>query len=381
METSKILIPSFEVERRTQALSKSLWGFVGVISMFTVGVGVFVSHEMFVSVLNITSTFMSEHMILAGLVPIVCFALIFGIGLYHFLNSLLHSYEISNEKIVKGRIMRLNKVGRLSVDLEPAFVAYMAANMGNGSKVSNANGIKNMLSILELISYNMEQSFVDEFFHTDMYKKKEYSNPKLIKETKYYYIYSCDDKKRVKIHKIYTGMCGTDNGKRQPSMVRRIITKSVLVMLAFALLSTADLAIGATNNEENIGNIQQTVSEIQRSLDTFGYTANKYSEKTYRFEKIVSSERTSYIKYSFNVKGQIEDAEFEVYYNSNSEDMRSELEYIITSTTGNFSDAEILAFIENVRRTMDGEFSYDKLESSKCNIILGTSGGYAHIHN
>jgi hypothetical protein len=80
-------------------------------------------------------------------------------------------------------------------------------------------------------------------------------------------------------------------------------------------------------------------------------------------------------------KGQIEDVEFEVFYNSNSEDMQSELEYIITSTTGNFSNAEILAFIENVQRTVDGEFSYDKLESSDCNILLGTSGGYAHIHN
>lgn len=381
METSKILIPSFDVERRTQALSRSLWGFVGVISMFTFGLGVFVSHQMFVSILNITSTFMSDYMILAGLVPIMCFALMFGIGLFNFLNPLLHSYEISGEKIVKGRIMRPAKVKRLSVTLEAAFTAYMATNIGVGSKVSNANGIKNLFSILELIAYNMERSFVDEFFYTDIYKKKEYLNPQLIKETKHYYIYACDNKKRVKIYKIYTGMACVENSKKHPSLLKRVITKSILVMLVFALLSTVDLAIGASNNKENIGNIQQTVSEIERNLEGFGYTAKKYSEKTYCFEKIVSSERTSYIKYSFNVNGQIDDVEFEVYYNSNSTDMRSELEYIIISTTKTFSDSEILAFIENVQRTIDGENAYDKLESSDCNIILGTSSGYAHIHN
>lgn len=377
----KTLIPSFDVERRTQALSRSLWGFVGVISMFTVGVGVFVSHQMFVSILNITSTFMSDHMILAGLVPIMCFALMFGIGLYDFLNPLLHSYEISSEKIVKGRIIQLNKVKRLNVDLETAFIAYMAVNIGDGSKVSHANGIKNLLSILELIAYNMKQSFVDEFFHTDIYKKKEYSNPKLVKETKHYYIYACDNKKRVKIYKIYTGMVGTDNSKKHPSIVCRIITKSILLMLAFALVSTADLVIGAGNTKENIANIQQTVSEIESNLDEFGYIAKKYNEKTYRFEKIVSSERTSYIKYNFNVNGQIEHVKFEVYYNANSTDMPTELEYIITSTTKDFSQTEILEFIANVQMTINGKYKYDKLESSDCNIILGTSGGYAYIHN
>lgn len=376
----KILIPSFEVERRTQALSRSLWGFVGVISMFTVGLGVFVSHQMFVSVLNIMSTFMSDYMILAGLLPIMCFALMFGIGLYDFLHPLLHSYEISSEKIVKGRIMQPAKVKGLSIALEGAFTTYMAANIGDGSKVSNANSIKNLSNILELISYNMQQSFVDAFFHTDIYKKKEYLNPKLVKETKHYYIYACDNKKRVKIYKIYTGMAGADNGKKHPSIGRRIIIKSILVMLTFALLSTVDLAIGAGKNEKNIGNIQQTVSEIERNMNEFGYTVKKYSEKTYRFEKIVSSERTSYVKYSFNANGQIENVEFDVYYNSDSEDMRSELEYIITSTTDNFSDAEISAFIENVQRTINGEYTYDKLKSFDCNIILGTSDGYAHIH-
>lgn len=378
---NKILIPSFEVERCTKGLNKSLWGFVGVISMFTVGVGVFISHQMFVSILNITSSLMSDYMVFTGSVPIVIFALMFGIGLFDFLNQLLHSYEISHEKIVKGRIMSPANVKGTTVALEAAFTTYMATNIGNSSKVSNANGIKNLFGIFELIAHNMQQPFVDEFFHTDLYKKKEYLNPQLIRETKHYYIYTCDNKKKLKIYKIYTGMVNTENSKKHPSLLKRIITRSLLVMLMFALLSTVDLVIGASNNKENIGNIQQTVSEIEHNLHTFGYTTEKFSEKIYCFEKIVSSERTSYVKYRFNVKGQIDDVEFDVYYNDNSTDMPSELEYIIDSATKEFSDAEILAFIENVQKTINGEYVYDRLESSNCNIILGTSGEHAHIHN
>lgn len=384
-EENKILIPSLEVESRTQGLNRSLWGFVGVISMFTVAIGVFVPHQMLVSILDVTSTFMSDHMIFAGIVPVVIFALIFSIGLYDFLNQLLHSYEIHSEKIIKGRIMRPAKASGSSIALEAAVTAYMASSIIDGScdssKVSGANGIKNLFGIFELIAHNMDESFVHAFFHTDIYKKKEYRNPRLVKETKHYYVYACDNKKKLKIYKIYTGMAGTNDCKKQSSLFKRVITKSLLVFLVFALLSTADLAIGARNNEENIGNIQQTFSEIEHNLDKFGYTAKKINEKTYRFEKVVSSERTSYIKYRFNIQGQIEDVEFDLYYSANSMDISSELGYILASATHEFSNAEILAFIDNVQRTANGEYAYDMLGSSAFNIILGTSGGYAHIHN
>lgn len=380
-EENKVLIPSFEVESRTQGLNRSLWGFVGVISMFTVGLGVYVSHEMFVSILNITSTFISDHVILGLLGPIIFFALMFGIGMSDFLNQLLHSYEINRDKIVKGRIISMAKVKGSTVALEAALTAYMGANIGNSAAFNAAYGAKQMVGIFQLIAHNMDRSFVDEFFHTELYKKKEYLNPQLIKETQHYYLYTCDNKKKLKIYKIYTGMDSTSDSKKQSSLIKRVITKSLLVLLVFALLSTADLAIGAGNNKENIENIQQTFSEIERNLSEFGYTAKKINEKNYRFEKVVSSDRTSYVRYSFNIDGQIDDVEFDVYYNANSTDMPSELGYIIGSVTDDFSDAEILSFIENVQSTIDGEYAYDSLESDGSKIILGTSGGYAHIHH
>lgn len=62
MNNYKVLIPSFEVEKRTGALTVGTWGFVGIISMFTVGVGVFCSHLMLKdTIFDITSTFLSDH--------------------------------------------------------------------------------------------------------------------------------------------------------------------------------------------------------------------------------------------------------------------------------------------------------------------------------
>ena len=81
----------------------------------------------------------------------------------------------------------------------------MAANVLNGSKVSGINGIKNLFGVLELIFFNMEDGFAQQFFFTELYKRKEYHNPQLIKETKHFYTYLCGNKK-LKIRKIYTSM-------------------------------------------------------------------------------------------------------------------------------------------------------------------------------
>jgi len=382
MKTGKIMIPSFAVERRTQALSASLWGFVGLISMFTVGLGVFVSHQMLVSVFKLTGTFMSDHMALAGLVPIMGFAALFGVGLYAFIDPLLHAYEIDGEKIVKGRIVQPGKVKGGSLALEAALHAYMAAQVRDGAKVSGAVGIKNLFGVLELIAHNMKQPFADAFFHTDLYKKKEYLHPKLVKETRRCRVYACDGGKTVKIRKIYTGMEeSVGKGRKRPSMAGRVVANSVLVLLAFALLSTADLAVGAVKNPENIAIMQQTVSETVSELEAFGYTAEKINEKNYRFEKAVSSERTSYIQYTVNVNGQVERVKFDLYYSAGAADMRAELAYIIAATGEAFGEAEVSAFLENAQKTAEGEAAYDRLEAGDCRVVLGTSGGYAHVHN
>lgn len=381
MKEDKILIPSFEVERHTQSLNRSLWGFVAVISMFTVGVIVFISHLMFVSVLGLTETFLSEHTILGEMIPMVVFAIIFGIGVYDFLNHFLHSYIINDDRIVKGRIIDAGRVKGSDVALKAAISTYMLANIDDGAKVNGANGIGNLVAVLGLARRNMDQTFVDNFFHTDLYKKKEYLHPHLIKETKHYYLFSCDKNKKIRIDKMYTGMDASEKNHGRSSIVKRVIIRSLLVFLVFGMLSGIDLAVGASRNKENKDNIQSTVTELEENLNVFGYTKNKVGEKFFRFEKVVSSEHTSYINCSIDSDGSIDEVKFEVYYNVDSGDIGPELSYIIKSSTDDFSEEQIGPFLENVQKIIHGEHTYDKLESKSSKIVLGTSIGYAHIHN
>lgn len=376
-----VLIPNFAVEKRTKALNIGVWGFVGVISMFTVGVAVFVSHMMLVSVLEITSTFFSDNMVIAELCPIMAFAFIFGIGLFVFLSSLQTAYVIQPDKIIKGKIT--NKAYRNTAESlaeQTALTAYMAINVLNGAKVSGANGIKNLFGIWERICLNMKDGFAQQFFFTELYNRKEYHNPRLIKETKYFYTYLCGNK-RLKIRKVYTGMDNDVQNVKEVSMLKRVVVRALLVIVIFAAISIADIAIGLAGNNNYINNITQNHTKIETELANLGYQSDKINNKCYQFEKIVSPQRTSYVKYFFDLDGSVEGVEFELYFDKASDKIDQEIEFIFASLNEGITGQQIEKFIQDTQSTIQGNYVYNKLQTNNYVIILGTSGGYAHIHN
>lgn len=376
-----VLIPSFAVEKRTKALNAGVWGFVGVISMFTVFFAFFAPHLMLVSVLGIASTFISDNMIIMGMCPIIAFAFIFGIGLFIFLSGLQTAYVIQPDKIIKGKIT--NKAYRnnaKSLALQTALTAYMAANVLSGSKVSGANGIKNLHGILDLISLNMEDAFAQQFFFTEQYKRKEYLNPQLIKETKHYYTYLCSGQK-LKIRKIYTGMDNDVQNAKEVSILKRVVVRALLVIVIFSAISISDIAVGLANNNNYINNIMQSHAEIETALADLGYKSDKVNNKCYWFEKIVSSERTSYIKYFFDLDGSVERVEFEIYFDQSSDKIEQEIEYIFTSLNDGITKQQIEKFVQDIETTIQGNYVYNKLQTDNYSIVLGTSGGHVHIHN
>lgn len=375
-----VLIPSHAVEKRTRALNIGVWGFVGVISMFSVCLVVFASHLMFVYILNITSTFLSDH-ILVDVILLMAFALLFGVGLFICLSSLQKAYIIQPDKIIIGKITnKANRNDVKSLSVQADLLAYMADNVTNGSKVSAANGIKNLFGILNLIFSNMEEGFAQQFFFTELYKRKEYNNPELIKETKHFYIYRCGSKK-LRIRKIYTGMDRNVQDAKETSMLKRVVTRALLVFLLFSALSLGDLAAGFSKNSDYISNITENFTKIEGSLADFEYTSKQINNKCYRFEKPVSSQRTSYITYSFGLDGSVEKIEFDIYFDQSSDQMEEEVEYLFTSLYDDITKQQIEKFIQDIQSTLRGDYVYNKLQAGSDTIILGTSGGYVQIHN
>lgn len=374
-----VLIPDFKVEKRTKALMPGVWGFVGLISMFTVGIAVFSFHLMLVSILKITSTFFSDNMIVT-VAAILLFAFVFGLGLLIFLLNLRTAYIIQPDKIIKGTIININKRKGQSLALEAALTAYMAANGSSASKASTANGIKHMLNQFELIDLNMEEGFAQQFFFTELYKRKEYYNPQLIKETKRFYIYLCGSKK-LKIRKIYTGMDKNAQEKTEASILKRVVVRALLVFFISSALSMTDIALGLSVNDTYLNNIEENYMEIKTGLADFGYTADKVNNKCYQFKKTVSPQRTSSLKYFFALDGSVEKVIFEIYFDKSSDRVEQEIEYIFSSLDDGITKQQIEKFVQDTQSTIQGNYAYNKLQTKHYSIVLGTSDGHAHIHD
>lgn len=377
-DNQNIFVPSFKFEKKTRGFNRVLWGFVGLISMFIVGIFGFVFHEIIRYILNIISTFFSDNSIVLWPIFILIFALIFAIGFYGFINSLLHSYKFENGKIIKGKILNADRVKGMDLTLDSLITAYMIEHMDSPTNIMYANTLKNSFRIINLIQLNTDKKFVTKYFDTPLYKKKEYINPKLLKETKYSLIYICDNSKKLKILKIYDGMNINRMFNKPRSLISRILIRSLIVFLIFSAFSLCDLIIGYSNNTQYRNLINSTYQHIESHLVSYGYTPKKINEKCYIFKKD-SNGRNSHLKYMFNKNGDIMDVEFDIYFSSVSN--TDELNFIIKSMNEHFSDNEIENFISNVDSCIKGMCSYTKLVSDKSTIRIGTSNGLIQVHN
>ncbi len=377
-DNKNIFIPSFEFEKKTKGFNKTLWGFVGLISMFTVGLFVYVFHLMICSVLNITSTFISDNATIIITLITLIFALMFGIGLFSFINGLMHSYKFEDGKIIKGRIMNADKVKGIDLTTGGLIATYMIKNIDNPNNVTRANALKNSIKIFNLIKLNTNKEFVNKYFDTPLYKKKIYTNSRLLKETKYHLIYVCDNNKKLKIPKIYDGMDVKLIYNNYSSLISRVLIRSLIVFLIFFFISVCDLVIGYNNNDKHIDAINNTYKNIEYNLTSYGYVPKKINEKNYRYIR-ESNDRTSNINYYIDKNGNIYDVKFDIYYSTTSN--TEELYFIINSLNDDFTDEEIGNFISNVDSCINGTCSYNKLVSDKNTIRIGTSNGLIQVHN
>lgn len=381
MNNYKVLIPSFEVEKRTGALTVGVWGFVGLISMFTAGIGVFCFHLMLKDgILNITSTFISDYGEIIAPSVMLFFAAVAIAGALIFLSSLMTAYVILPDKIIKGRITdKADCVDAESLKVQAAVTGYMIENISDASKVSGANGIGNLYLVWRRIAFNMKEGNAQQFFFTDLYKRKEYCSPQLIRENKHFCIYRCGNK-RLKIRKLYTDMDKDVKNAKGVSILKRTAVRALLVFAVCFALSAADMAVGLAHNDSYNSRIENTCEEVAADLGEFGYVSKKINNKCYFFEKDVA-ERTSRVQYYFGLDGSAEQIEFEIYFDESSETMEQEIEYLFTSLNDGITEQQMEAFIQDTQSTIQGDYVYNKLATDHNTIILGTSGGYAHIHN
>lgn len=376
---SNIFFPSFKIERKTKAFNKYIWWFVALISMFSVSLVLLCMFHTFLCwFLNIVSSFIHDNFIFVTFIPVILYILL-SYQFLKFLSSLMTSYKFEDDQIIKGKIQKSNKIKGTDLIIDTILVTNMLKNVSNSSKVVASNTASTMNNILNLIRLNTKKEFVQKYFDTELYKKEVYKNPKLIKENKYSLIYTCDNKKKLVIPKIYDGICDVDN-KKETSFLFRIAIRSVIVFVIALFISIADLVIGYSNNTQNITTISNEVHILQENLTSYGYTCEKVNEKMYTFSKSVG-EKTSKISYYLDKNGNIDDVNIQLYYNSNYPNIEKELIYIISTINDEFNSSDISEFVSLVHQNIQGNLEYGSLRGRNYKLTLGTSQGYIDIHS
>ena len=376
-----IFCPSFEFEKKTKAFNKYIWWFVSLISLFTIDLLIFVFFDSFMCYfLKLVSTFIQDNFLTFIILPIVIFILL-SYQFYQFLTSLKISYKFEDGKIIKGTIQKTNKIKKSDLVIETASLINMANNINNASIVTNNMAILNLNNVLNLINFNTNPEFVKQYFDTDLYKKKIYENPQLIKTTKYSLIYLCDNNKKLIIPKIYDGICNTENLK-ESSFIGRIIKKSAIIFFIALIFSIFDLSIGFNSNNKYLDNISSEQKNLDQNFNYYGYKSLKINETLYKFEKeLDDGDRISEVSYHLDKNGNIESVDIQLYYDYNSNNVESELEYIISTINDKFDGDEVVHFIDLVKENLAGNYQYGTLKSKNYKLILSRSNGYIDIHN
>ncbi|MCD7835291.1 MAG: hypothetical protein LUG83_01245 [Lachnospiraceae bacterium] len=354
----KCYIPSYEYERRTGAFNRTLWGFVALISMFTVGLGAMVFLEaLVVDLLGVVTTVYWQY---SSIFTVCFFSLIVLVAipsLLKFVMELMTAYRFDGNSIIKGRIMR---------------------------NALNYAPVNNMAALVKIVELNMKEGFAEAYFETDVYKKKTYTNARLVKETKYCLHFESNNGRLV-IPKIYKDITRTD-GKECPSLGIRIAVRSLIVFAVFFVFGCIDVYTGYANNSEIKSDVTVNSEPLDEKITSYGYELYQHSEFNslrYVYRKTVEKDGTSFtneVTLEYDTNGTLENVELEIYLPDES--YLDEAEYLVSLVVG-LSDAQKAEFMEYVKRSVEEGFSTDtycKMTGDVTTIRNDTSEGCISIH-
>ena len=184
-----LFVPSLKFEKKTRALNKYIWLPV-VFLIFVLVLFNDVLFKLIRYLLNIVYSYSDD----AVMVVLSIFLILILGCIPNFCQLIFHlwtSYDFSDGKVVKGRIV----------------------NIANTANVRSSRITGQVANIIALARLNLNRTFVEQSFYTDTNNRKEYLNPRLVKETRYTQVYRCDNKKRLVIPKLYEGLVQTPERK------------------------------------------------------------------------------------------------------------------------------------------------------------------------
>ncbi len=261
-------------------------------------------------------------------------------GLLKFEMELMTAYRFDGNSIIKGRITR---------------------NALNYEPVNNAAALG------KIVELNMKEGFAEANFDTDAYKKKTYTNTRLV------------------IPKIYKDITKAD-GKKYPSLGVRIAVRSLIVFAVLFVLGCIDVYTGYANNSEIKSDVIVNYEPLDEEITSYGYELYQHSEFNslrYVYRKTVEKDGASFtneVTLEYDTDGTLENVELDIYLPDES--YFDETEYLVSLVVG-LSDSQKTEFMEYVKRSVEEGFSTDtycKMTGAATTIRNDTSDGCISIH-
>lgn len=397
----KICAPDFALEKKTHAADPLVHGIVLLASVLS-----FASVFGLLScmILSITDCLLVYSLIpvwvMAGymaLVLIPCIVLcIKGLAV------LYTSYAISPDCITKGTLCRIPD--KIEVDTSATTAAsaavagaVLASGLNATSKIQGVTAAGNMASLITRIRINSKAGFAEAYFDTDCYKKKDYPNPVLVKETSRAYIYRCEKNKKLTIPKLYTNMGVETAGDAKEQSIFKRITKKIGLSFVAALACTA-LMVGvgttATNQyrTEIMPEIEQTIAALGDTLSPLGYAYDAPSvwasdklltDATFRHhnEEIESSWLDNEITYDFAADGSISSIAFEIYFTAEDATVAAQVFAVLDTAPNAFSQETLDEIAAAITATQEGSYIHNAMTSDDgaCAIKVSRYNDYYYI--
>ena len=123
---------------------------------------------------------------------------------------------------------------------------------------------------LQMIRDDGYDKFLKKNFYSNYIKIKKVYHVVFLQETKYSLIYLADNKKKIKILKVYKGMEGTRFYKTVSYLKRCVIT-TVLLCLLVIFVSFCCRLVTEINKEKIQSNINVVLDEMNERLSTYGW--------------------------------------------------------------------------------------------------------------
>ena len=394
------MIRSKEVERQTHALNRYLWPFAlfaGIVIMlpYTIICKLFdLKHTVIFSLFEL-----SGKGILIFVLLVTCAILLLLYVPFSRITSFDYkAYLLEDKKLIIGKIGKpVNMdVKNLQIDcqneeeknrLTNMFIALKNADYQVVLNPDDANMSIGGNGISLLMTYNQDKSFVTQFFDTELYKKKVYNNPVKIKENKTYIKYKCDNGKKIRIPKIYTGMDISKPLKKEQSIFKRTVKRILLIWVILGIIAGCDIMISAANNDTYVESIDQTYNQIEYNLEQFDYKnvgCYKSGSMHRIYTKDVTETRSSTVIINTNENGDICFLDYELLYNQFTDAEKEEIEYLIKLQEPNISEERLAHFTRCIENIINDNYTindFDIIEGENGEIRLKSSEGYPRITN